>query len=183
MVFPQIFQGSSHKYCQDLATKEKKLKYKSLTILSKNTTNCNAGIKMTVFKETNNMLLLCHMTSSLPTYSKKTRYKSCHWGSTSVAKSAVFPRNWATLTLFPRAVFHVRGLRQPIMWYLTPGMRLFNRGTPAKKCVFHPKEYDFYQGDPPETQYWALFGLVWVAIVKVFLRKPGNPGQYRFKSY
>ncbi len=31
----------------------------------------------------------------------------------SVAKSAVFPRNWATLTLLPRVVFHVRGLKRP----------------------------------------------------------------------
>ncbi len=30
----------------------------------------------------------------------------------SVAKSAVFPWNWATLTLFPLDVFHVHGLRR-----------------------------------------------------------------------
>ncbi len=28
----------------------------------------------------------------------------------SVAMSAVFPQNWATLTLLTRVVFHVRGL-------------------------------------------------------------------------
>ncbi len=31
----------------------------------------------------------------------------------SVAKSAVAPRNWATLTLLPQVVFHVRGLKRP----------------------------------------------------------------------
>ncbi len=29
----------------------------------------------------------------------------------TVAKSAVFPQNWDTLTLLPRVVFHVRGLK------------------------------------------------------------------------
>ncbi len=29
----------------------------------------------------------------------------------SVAMSLVFPQNWATLTLLPRVVFHVRGLK------------------------------------------------------------------------
>ncbi len=32
----------------------------------------------------------------------------------SVAKSAVFLRNWATLTLLPWVVFHVRGLKRPL---------------------------------------------------------------------
>lgn len=31
----------------------------------------------------------------------------------SVTKSTVFPRNWATLTPFPRDVFHVHGLKRP----------------------------------------------------------------------
>ncbi len=31
----------------------------------------------------------------------------------SVAKSVVFPWNWATLTLLPRVVFLVRGLKRP----------------------------------------------------------------------
>ncbi len=31
----------------------------------------------------------------------------------TVAKSAVFPQNWAALTLLPRVVFNVRGLKRP----------------------------------------------------------------------
>ncbi len=31
----------------------------------------------------------------------------------SVAMTTAFPRNWATLTLLPRVVFHVRGLKRP----------------------------------------------------------------------
>jgi len=54
------------------------------------------------------------------------------------AKSAVVPRNWATFTLLPRVVFHVRGLKRPqITIYLSPGMRILP-GEPHQNCGFYP---------------------------------------------
>ncbi len=45
----------------------------------------------------------------------------------SVAKSTVFPRNWATLTLLPWVVFPCPWIEAtPITLYLAPGMLEWN---------------------------------------------------------
>ncbi len=70
----------------------------------------------------------------------------------SVAKSAVFPRNWATLTLFPWDVFHVRGWGDPNNVIFSPWNVTFTRGTLPKNEYFTTPEKDFYQRIPHEKQ-------------------------------
>ncbi len=69
----------------------------------------------------------------------------------SIARYAVLPWNWATLTLLP-------GLEATsIMWYLWNVT--FTRGTPLKNVYFTPRNVIF-KGIPPSKRNWASFGLV-----------------------
>ncbi len=83
--------------------------------------------------------------------------------------------NWATLTLFPRDVFHVHGLKRPNNVIFSPWNATFIWGTSPKNIYsILPPGTRFLPGDCPLNSDWASFGLV--ASGRVLLWKPGNPG-------
>ncbi len=102
------------------------------------------------------------------------------WLRASVAKSAVFPRNWATLTLFPRDVFHVSGLRRPNNVIFGPWNATFTRGTPPKNLYFTPRNIIFFTWGTPLKSNWATFGLVLSSNWAGFAEKTWQPCSEQF---
>ncbi len=75
-----------------------------------------------------------------------TAYAGVHVG-TVLPSLVFFLQNWATLTLLPQVVFHVRVEATPKTWYLAPEMWILP-GEPHQKHIFYPPERDFYWGTP-----------------------------------
>lgn len=90
----------------------------------------------------------------------KTKYCNLHLNKldrfmsetiSNVAKSVVFPQNWATLTLFLRDVFPCPRIEAtPITWYLAPGLL---SGEPRQtNLFFYPTRTRFLPGIPSEKR-------------------------------
>ena len=75
----------------------------------------------------------------------------------SVARSAVFQRNWATFEVLPRVEFLVRGLGRPIL----------HANYMSNIVMFHWWNIDFW--------YWASFGLVLIGHWEGFVTKTWQP--------
>lgn len=76
----------------------------------------------------------------------------------SVAKSAVFSWNWATLTMLSQVIFHVRGFERPQLYVIfSPWTANFTKVTPPKN-MYLPPGTQFLLVDPPLNAIGLVLG-------------------------
>ncbi len=83
----------------------------------------------------------------------------------SVAKSAVFSWNWATLTMLSWVIFHVRGFERLQLYVIfSPWTANFTKVTPPKN-MYLPPGTQFLLVDPPLNAIGLVLSSNWVGFV------------------